>query len=111
MEKLTLFCHTGPLEVYHTLYNKYMPKCLHFSYEGMTARTILVALDNNHNSERQQAVDGQGQLRYKVVFLKGWKAWVAKPVYGKKDYSYVTEMMISVIELCQSGGWKNVVLC
>ena len=29
------------LEVYHSLYNKYCPKCLHFSYERMIARSVL----------------------------------------------------------------------
>ena len=34
--------HTGgTLEVYHSLYNKYCPKCLHFSYESMIARSVL----------------------------------------------------------------------
>lgn len=34
LNKLTKFCHTGSLEVYHSLYNKYMPKRQHFSFEG-----------------------------------------------------------------------------
>ena len=35
MDKLTLFCHTGSLEIYHSVYNKYMPKRQHFSHKGM----------------------------------------------------------------------------
>lgn len=27
----THFLHTGNLEVYHTLYNRYIPKCVHFT--------------------------------------------------------------------------------
>jgi len=34
LEKLTMFCHTGSLEVYHSVYNKYMPKRQHFSFSG-----------------------------------------------------------------------------
>lgn len=34
LEKLTMFCHTGSLEVYHSVYNKYMPKRQHFSFDG-----------------------------------------------------------------------------
>ncbi|KAK1906064.1 putative chemoreceptor glutamine deamidase CheD 1 [Dissostichus eleginoides] len=34
-----LYCHTGHLEVYHSLINKYVPKRQHFSYEGMACRT------------------------------------------------------------------------
>ena len=48
MEKLTLFCHTGSLEVYHSLYNKYMPKRQHFSYPGMqTINCIIMYLTLN----------------------------------------------------------------
>ena len=35
IDKLTQFCHTGPLEVAHSLYLKYCPKRQHFSYKGM----------------------------------------------------------------------------
>ena len=38
---LVKFNHTGELEVYHSLYNKYCPKCLHFSYAGMVAKSQL----------------------------------------------------------------------
>ncbi len=34
LNKLTKFCHTGALEVYHSVYNKYMPKRQHFSFDG-----------------------------------------------------------------------------
>ncbi len=34
MGKLTQFCHTGSLENYHSVYLKYVPKRLHFSYAG-----------------------------------------------------------------------------
>ena len=34
LNKLTKFCHTGALEVYHSLYNAYLPKRQHFTYQG-----------------------------------------------------------------------------
>ena len=43
IEKLTEF-HTGELEVYHSLPLKYVPKCLHYSYKGMGARTQLAVI-------------------------------------------------------------------
>ena len=39
------FCHTGNLEVFHSVLNKYCPKNLHFTLEGMITRTQLVVLD------------------------------------------------------------------
>ena len=44
---LNKFSHTGNLEVYHSLRNKYAPKRFHFSYEGMLKRSQLAILDWN----------------------------------------------------------------
>ena len=42
---LTHFPHTGILEVYHSLYNKLVPKSTHFSYYGMMTRSMLAVMD------------------------------------------------------------------
>ena len=88
IEKLTEFCHTGELEVYHSEYLKYCPKREHFSHKGMVARAQLTALDHNANFGRKQAVvqsgPRAGQARYKVSFPKAQKQWVAKPIKEKK---------------------------
>ena len=47
LKHFTKFLHTGTLEVYHSLYNKWMPKSHHFSYNGIIARSQLAALDFN----------------------------------------------------------------
>lgn len=39
LDLLTKFIHTGVLEVYHSLYNKYFPKRQHFGYKGMVAQS------------------------------------------------------------------------
>ena len=52
---LTKFCHTGVLEVYHSLYNKWVPKRQHFSYTGMLARSQLTTMDFNQCSNLKQA--------------------------------------------------------
>ena len=41
LQYLTDFSHTGSLEVYHALVNKYCPKIRHFSNAGMVRRTQL----------------------------------------------------------------------
>ena len=48
LKYLTDFNHTGTLEVYNSLYNKFSPKRLHFSSPGMIARAQLAVLDFNH---------------------------------------------------------------
>ena len=107
LARLTEFCHTGGLEVYHSMLLKYCPKREHFSYNGMVARTQLAALDNNYNTERQQAVIQEGprsgEARYRKSFPKTHKRWVAKPVKEKKSYAFLSELQLKVLELCEDG--------
>ena len=102
MQLVTEFHHTGDLEVYHSMMLKYCPKRQHFSYQGMVARTQLAALDNNHNCKREQATiqqgENKGNLRYNLVFPKGRKTWVVKPIKESKTYGYLDCMMKSVLE-------------
>ena len=52
---MTLFCHSGLLEDFHSAMLKYCPKRNHFSYRGMIARMQQAALDKNFNVNRKQA--------------------------------------------------------
>lgn len=61
ISKLSQFCHTGILEVYHSLLLKYCPKRQQFSYKGMIARTQLEALDHNNNVGRSQSTTSTGE--------------------------------------------------
>ena len=92
--KLSQFCHTGILEVYHSLLLKYCPK----SYKGMIARTQLAALDHNNNVHRSQATTAQEERRYRVVFPKAKKSWITKPIMEAKSYQYVDGMLAAVVE-------------
>ena len=102
MKQVMEFHHTGALEVYHSMMLKYCPKRQHFSHAGMVARTQLAALDNNHNSTREQSViqhgENKGTLRYNLVFPKVRKTWVVKPIKQPKQHSYIHETMENVLE-------------
>jgi hypothetical protein len=104
---LTEFHHTGELEVFHSLMLKYLPKRQHFSYEGMVARTQLAVLDHNFNLGRSHAVastgEHAGEEMYKVVFPKGRKTWVAKPVLEKKSFDYVFDMLFDLVDVRLQG--------
>ena len=63
LKYLTMFSHTGTLEVYHSLYNTYCQKRLHFSYEDMIARSQLAVLDFNSGVGLCQAQTEGGDLR------------------------------------------------
>ena len=58
LSDLEQFNKTGQFEIYCALYNKYCVKWLHFSWNGMAARTELAILD--HNSERACAQTNGG---------------------------------------------------
>ena len=98
LQRLTKFVHTGALEVYHSLYNKYLPKRQHFGYKAMLARSQLAALDHNSSSKREQAVARTGNKCYRYVFPKGMKDWVVKPAYLKKEKQHIPEMLCAVLE-------------
>ena len=106
--KLTDFCHTGNIEVYHSMMLKYCSKQEHFSYKGMVARTQLAALDNNANTGRGQAEvqSGQhaGEGRFKVCFPKAHKRWVVKPITQKKSYHHLSALLKKVLERCEGGN-------
>ena len=67
---LNKFCHTGVLEVYHSLYNKWAPKRQHFSYQGMLARSQLAIMDFNQGSNLEQAKTRRGKTSTKCSFQK-----------------------------------------
>ena len=52
---LTKFSHTGILEIFHVLYNKWIPKSRHFSHLGMVTRSQLAVTDFNSGSDLSQA--------------------------------------------------------
>jgi hypothetical protein len=70
-----------------------MSKRLHFSHSGMVARTQLAVMDHNANLARPQASDRKGNLRYKCVFPKRTKEWVAKPIYQSKEHSWREDLL------------------
>uniref|UniRef100_A0A8C6TKP9 THAP-type domain-containing protein n=1 Tax=Neogobius melanostomus TaxID=47308 RepID=A0A8C6TKP9_9GOBI len=54
MDQLTKCIHTTTLEVYHSMYHKYLPKKTHFGYDVMVHASMLAALEYNNNVNREQ---------------------------------------------------------
>ena len=97
LRQLNLFCHTGDLEVYHSMMLKYVPKRQEFQYPQMVARTQLSALDHNFNLCPRQKETADGQPQFAPVFPKATGRWCVKKRYEAKDYSFRTEMLELVL--------------
>ena len=88
---LTRFCHTGVLEIYHSMYNKWVLKRQHFPYLGVLARSQLAIIDFNEGSNLEQATTEKGEKRYNEQFSKITKSYLHRMVkgllnvYGKKS--------------------------
>jgi hypothetical protein len=95
--KLNLAIHTGSLECFHSLINKYCPKRQSFSYKGMVARTELAVLDHNFNLGRPQAKRSDGTLCNKSVFPKRTKDWILKAIYERKSHEWRQDLVKQVI--------------
>ena len=88
---LTQFCHTGILEVYHALYNKWTPKWQYFSYVGMFTRSQLAVMDFSKGISLEQATTGQGDKCFNVTFSKVTRQWSAKGIKENNDISICIE--------------------
>ena len=102
LKHLTRFSHTGSLEVYHSLYNKWLPKSHHFSYEGMIARSQLAAVDFNLGCGLDQAKKLSGELRYNVSFSKYTSSWTAKPIKEQKNREIFVKKVNRAIEVVRA---------
>ena len=98
IRQLSEFCHTGCLEVYHSLMLKYVPKRQEFDFDQMVARTALAVIDHNMSRNRAQATNKKGEKVFRLAFPKATSEWVAKPVYESKSYDWVLTMMRKLVE-------------
>lgn len=92
---LTRFCHTGNLEVFHTMLLKYCPKRQHFTYNSMKARLMLAALDWNCKS-RSAVTNEEGQIVQDLVYSKRRKMWVTRTRYDRRN-NHIESLMDRVV--------------
>ena len=98
---VTEFNHTGQLEVFHSLLNKYCPKRQHFPMYGMIARHQLAILDFNCGVNLSRAVTSSGKDRFKYQFSKITQNWTCKPLKEEKKRPYLLEMTSEVVRVAQ----------
>ncbi|KAJ7998415.1 hypothetical protein DPEC_G00204700 [Dallia pectoralis] len=99
MEKMGLFKHTGPLEVFHSALLKYLSKRQAFSFQGMRERCQLAILEHNENIvKRKQATTTTGQARFKQVFSRRSKQWVLKKIFTPHNTKFIDTLIQRVMD-------------
>ncbi|XP_051965218.1 uncharacterized protein LOC127631208 [Xyrauchen texanus] len=99
MDKMALFKHTGPLEVFHSALLKYIPKRQAFSFQGMKERCYLAILEHNENIvKRKQDTTKTGQARFNQVFCKRSKQWVLKKIFTPHTTQFIDTLIKRVMD-------------
>ena len=103
LKHLTRFSHTGSLEVYPSLLNKWVPKSSHFSYEGVIVRNQLVAIDLNLGSDLQQKTVKMGKECFDTAFSEITNHWSSKPIKVAKNREKFHDMVTRLVEVIKMG--------
>uniref|UniRef100_A0A671PRE8 Uncharacterized LOC107702177 n=1 Tax=Sinocyclocheilus anshuiensis TaxID=1608454 RepID=A0A671PRE8_9TELE len=99
LDHLTKCIHTTTLEVYHSMYLKYLPKRTYFGYDEMIHASMLAALDHNNNANRQQV----SVLLTQLSFLAS-SSFFVYTVSDKKLRSMLTRYRLSGHKLMMETG-------
>ena len=78
---------------------KYVQQNQHYSYNSMKTRTQLATIHLNCNVGRGVATTMSGEQRFKCVYPKLQKQWVAKPLYEENSFQFVQDLLHDPISL------------
>jgi len=95
------YVHTGKLESYHNLRLKYVPKRIHFPYNGMVLRSKLAIMDHNANINKELIGD-------KAQFSKATGSWVLKNKYAKSTNIWKYDIMEKVEKFCTNKNTNDI---
>ena len=102
LKYLTKFSHTGILENFHALYNKWIPKSQHFSHLRMVTRSQLSVMDFNSGNDLPQAKTNGSQGKYNCGYSKITKRWSSKLIIVKKYKTHYFEMIDRTVEVIKN---------
>lgn len=83
------FTHTGLIESFNALHNKYANKNFFYQPSGMCIRAALAALDWNCNLKREQAKSETGKLRFNLVSNRAGSKWLVLVIVLKIMYTQI----------------------
>ena len=99
LKHCTKFMHSGNLEVFHSVLLKFCPKRIHFSLNGMIARTELAILHFNSVVSTDYAETKAGKQVFKHEYSKITNSWVIKRVRAKPEKCYIRQLLDEVMRL------------
>lgn len=105
LSHITVLCHKGQLDLFHSLFLKYVPARTCFQLDALEARTKLAALAHNYNTRRVHLagrcrIHGRSSGVFKhpnKVSPKNRAHWAARYVYGPSASAHIFPMISDVI--------------
>lgn len=88
---------TSELESFNNHILMYAPKRPAFSFEAYKCRCFLAAIDYSKHMERETARDKKGNIRYRRKFSKSSNNWTSSVLKAPKQYSYIPDLMMDII--------------
>lgn len=110
LEMMTGFTHTGDIENFNSLNNKYANKKFVYGHEGMIVRGALTALDHNSNVNRKNATTADGSSRYNLVCSRDGKRWFVRIVKEKKTTVWRDGICTFILECMERNVSPNVTI-
>ncbi|XP_053383459.1 uncharacterized protein LOC123541393 [Mercenaria mercenaria] len=92
------FIHTGELETFHEAILMYCAKRYAYTYPIYKARNMLAALDYQHQKDRPLLKTKTGEPPLHRTWSKRSSTWSTYQEREPKQYQYIPEMMIGMIE-------------
>ncbi|XP_068097178.1 uncharacterized protein [Hyperolius riggenbachi] len=111
LEHLSLFYHSGHLEVFHNPALKDKPKHPHHVIDGIVALTQLAILDHNASVDRQQTAMKFQRINavqertawHGITYHKGKKEWADENIYEPNSHCFLKAIISDVLEVARGG--------
>ncbi|XP_073467276.1 uncharacterized protein [Aquarana catesbeiana] len=105
IERMSMLCHPGHPEIFHSTALKYKPKRNHFCIDAMIARTQLSILEHNSNVGEKQSVPSNSDPSesgwYRSQYGKERGQWVLRVVYEPHRQNFVYNIYNHIFDALQ----------
>lgn len=111
LDPLSVFCHTGEIEFFHSMVLKYRSRQHNFGMDAVVARTQLAAMDYNQNVSRLLATsDPERTFHYHYNFSKENRDGVVSKIYPPTSQVFRKKIIFNAVELAagvRNFPWKS----